>query len=76
MNIAQSPGRNVAALNRLGSSFPLFQPLLDANSPPNDWAIAITYGGGGLNAPSLIAADATGSVWITNKGNASVSKLE
>jgi hypothetical protein len=76
MNIAQSPGRNVAALNRLGSSFPLFQPLLDANSPPNDWTIAITYGGGGLNAPSSIAADATGSVWITNKGNSSVTKLD
>ncbi len=76
MNIAQSPGRNVAALNQLGSSSPLFQPLLDAGSPPNDWTIAITYGGGGLNAPSSIAADATGSVWITNKGNSSVTKLD
>jgi len=76
MNIAQSPGRNVAALNRLGSNSPLFQPLLGANSPPNDWAIAITYSGGGLNAPSSIATDATGSVWITNKGNSSVTKLD
>jgi streptogramin lyase len=74
MNIAQSPGRNVTALNALRS--PLFQPTLDVNSPPNDWAIAITYVGGGLNAPSSIAADATGSVWITNKGNSSVTKLD
>jgi hypothetical protein len=76
MNIAQSPGRNVAALNALRSSSPLFLPALDVNSPPNDWAIAITYVGGGLNAPSSIAADAAGSVWITNKGNSSVTKLD
>lgn len=76
MNIAQSPGRNVTNLNKLRSADPVFEPSLDVNSPPNDWTIAITYVGGGLNAPTSIAVDATGSVWVTNSGNASVTKLD
>ncbi|MGD0798108.1 MAG: hypothetical protein ABR910_10325 [Acidobacteriaceae bacterium] len=75
MNIAQSPGRNVANLNKLRSSSPVFQPALNVNSPPSAWTIAITYVGGGLSTPSSIATDATGAVWVSNKGNASVTKL-
>jgi hypothetical protein len=76
MNIAQNPGRNVANLNKLRSASPVFEPALDVNSPPNDWTIAITYTGGGLNAPTSIAADAAGAVWISNGGNSSVTKLD
>jgi streptogramin lyase len=76
MNIAQSPWRNVAAINALRTGTPQFTPVLNVNSPPNDWTIAITYTGGGLNAPTSIAADATGAVWVTNSGNASVTKLD
>lgn len=76
MNIAQNPGRNLASLNKLRSASPVFQPALDVNSPPNDWTIAITYTGGGLNAPTSIAADAAGAVWISNSGNSSVTKLD
>ncbi len=76
MNIAQSPGRNVAALNSSRTGTPQFVPVFNVNSPPNDWTIAITYSGGGLNAPTSIAADATGAVWVTNSGNASVTKLD
>jgi streptogramin lyase len=76
MNIAQSPGRNVANLNKLRSSSPVFQPALDVNSPPSAWTLAITYVGGGLNTPSSIAVDAAGAVWISNKGNSSVTKLD
>jgi hypothetical protein len=76
MNIAQSPGRNVANINKLRSANPVFEPSLDVNSPPNDWTIAITYTGGGMNAPSSIAADAAGAVWVTNSGNSSVTKLD
>jgi streptogramin lyase len=75
MNIAQAPGRNVANLNKLRSANPVFQPALDVNSPPNDWTIAITYGGIGLNAPTSIATDAAGAVWVTDQGNSSVTKL-
>jgi streptogramin lyase len=76
MNIAQSPGRNVKNLNKLRSADPVFEPSLDVNSPPNDWTIAITYTGGGLSAPTSIAADAAGAVWVTNNGNSSVTKLD
>jgi streptogramin lyase len=76
MNIAQNPGRNVASLNKLRSASPVFEPALDVNSPPNDWTVAITYAGGGLAAPTSIAADAAGAVWISNSGNASVTKLD
>ncbi len=75
MNIAQSPGRNVANLNKLRSSSPVFQPALNVNAPPGAWTIAITYSGGGLSTPTSIAADATGAVWVSNKGNATVTKL-
>jgi hypothetical protein len=76
MNIAQSPWRNVAAINALRTGTPQFTPVLNVNSPPNDWTLAITYTGGGLSAPTSIAADATGAVWVTNSGNASVTKLD
>jgi hypothetical protein len=75
MNMAQSPGRNVAGLNKLRSPQPVFEPSLDVNAPPNDWTIAITYTGGGLNAPASIAMDASGNAWIANSGNASVTEL-
>jgi len=75
MNIAQNPGRNVSSLNQLRSPSPVFQPTLSVNSPPNAWTIAVTYSGGGLNAPTSIAADAAGAVWISNSGNSSVTKL-
>jgi hypothetical protein len=76
MNIAKSPGRNVPALLALRTGTPQFSPVLNVNSPPTDWTIGITYTGGGLNAPSSIATDATGAVWVTNSGNASVTKLD
>jgi hypothetical protein len=76
MNIAKSPGRNVASLLALRSGTPQFSPVLNLTALPTDWTIGITYTGGGLNAPSSIAADATGAVWVTNSGNASVSKLD
>jgi hypothetical protein len=76
LNIARNPGRNVAALNMLPSTSPVFQPTLAANSPPNDWTIAITYNGGGLSSPTSIATDASGSIWVTNSGNSSVTKLD
>jgi len=76
MNIAQNPGRNVSQLNKLRSGSPVFSPAFDVNTAPNAWTIAITYTGGGLNAPSSVATDANGSVWVTNKGNNSVTKLD
>lgn len=72
MNIAQSPGRNAAALWGLVKGT-AFQSTL--NAAPSAWTIAIAYVGGGLNSPSSIAADAAGDVWVSNHGNSSVTEL-
>jgi len=76
MNIAQNPARNVAYLNDLRDASAPFQSTLDINSPPSAWTIMISYTGGGLNAPSAIATDSSGNVWVTNSGNNSVSKFQ
>ncbi len=77
MYIAQNPSRNVANLNKLRSASPAFQPAFNVNSPPNAWTLAITYTGGGtLSSPEAIATDASGNVWVTNPGNASVTQLD
>jgi sugar lactone lactonase YvrE len=41
-----------------------FTPVL--TSPPNDWSLALSFNGGGLNGPVAIAIDANGQVWVTN----------
>jgi streptogramin lyase len=50
--------------------------VLNVNSPPNAWTIAITYTGGGISAPSGVAVDQTGNVWLSNSGNNSVTRLD
>lgn len=64
INIAQNPGANVITLFGLATPRNPFQPSL--SNPPNDWTIAIEYTGGGLTAPTGIAADAVGNVWVTD----------
>ena len=75
MQIAQNPARNVAKLNALRSSSPVFQPALNVNSAPTDWTIAINYTGGGLSSPQAIATDQSGNVWVANSGSSSVSEF-
>ena len=74
LNLAQHPTVNVAKLNDLRSASPAFVPSLSVNSPPPAWTIGISYTGG-LNAPSALAVDTAGSVWIANKAGNSVVKL-
>ena len=73
LNIAQNPGNNVSTLFLQSSPQGAFQPTL--GSAPNAWTIAINYVGGGLSSPSGIATDASGNVWLSNKGNNSVTQL-
>ncbi|MDR3735557.1 MAG: polysaccharide lyase family 7 protein [Acidobacteriaceae bacterium] len=63
--IATNPANNVAAIYAMqtGIGAP-FSPSLTA--APFDWTLAITYTGTGLNIPYLLAADASGNLWITN----------
>jgi hypothetical protein len=73
VNIAKSPGTNVASLFSLSSGMAPFQPAL--TQAPNNFLIGVNYSGGGLNAPSGLAVDAMGNIWITNNGNSSVTEL-
>jgi streptogramin lyase len=45
-----------------------FQPGLTA--APNDWTVAINYTGGGLSAPSALAIDQNGNVWVADYNSA------
>jgi hypothetical protein len=74
LNMAQHPVANLSALYQLGTANPPFLP--DLLSAPTDLTIAINYTGGGLNAPSAIAADQSGNVWVTNSSGESVSLFD
>lgn len=73
IEIVQHPGQNVAAIYTVAGATPPFQPTL--TTTPNDWTLAVTYRGGGLSAPSAVAVDADGNVWITNRGANTVTEL-
>ncbi|HKF49539.1 MAG TPA: hypothetical protein VKB38_19420 [Terracidiphilus sp.] len=74
MNIAQNPARNVAALFNLVPPTPVYESVLP--SAPNAWTVAIQYTGGGLNAPTSIAADQAGNIWVANSGASTVSQFD
>lgn len=71
MNIAQNPARNVSDLFMVASATPAFAP--EVGAAPSAWIVAIQYSGGGLNAPTAIATDQSGNVWVTNSGVSSNS---
>ncbi len=77
INIAHNPGANIAALYGTGPANLAFQPTLLFQ--PNDFTIAITFTGGGLDgtgfAPEGVAIDAAGNVWVPNYGSSSVSEF-
>ncbi len=77
INIAHNPGANVATLFGLVPSNLPFQPTL--LYAPNDFSIAITYTGGGLDgtgfAPEGVAIDAAGNVWVPNYNSSSLSEF-
>ena len=73
LNIAQHPNTQTANLTYLASPSSPFQPTLIA--APSDFSLVVTYSGGGLSQPKAIALDSSGSVWLPNAGNSSVTKL-
>ncbi len=76
LNIAQNPIQNVAALNLLSVGRGPYQPTL-GNIPPAAWTLAIRYTAANtLSAPVGLAADQSGSVWITNRGSSTVTRLD
>jgi hypothetical protein len=75
VNIARNPGANIGNLYALQTASAPFQPALSA--APNDFTVAVSYTGAGMNGPLPIAIDASGNVWIGNTatGANSVSKF-
>ena len=73
INIAHNPSANVGNLFGLQAGSPPFVP--DQGVAPNDFTIAISFTGGGLNEVSAVAVDASGNVWAANIGGNSISKF-
>jgi sugar lactone lactonase YvrE len=63
LNVARNPGNSVAAIYAQQTSGP-FTPALTA--APSDWTLFINYSGGGVNVPSGLGIDSTGSIWVTS----------
>jgi sugar lactone lactonase YvrE len=76
INIAHNPAANTTELFALSTPSAQFPPAL--SSAPNDWLIAVSYTGGGLDAtcdedptvgscyPSSVGIDSQGNIWIAN----------
>jgi streptogramin lyase len=64
LSIAKNPGSNVGTLFGLTTAAAPFAPSL--TTPPNDFALAVTYTGGGLKSPGAVVIDASGNAYTTN----------
>jgi streptogramin lyase len=64
LNIALRPGSNVGAVFAAAPATGPFQTGL--GQAPNDWTMSLTFLGGGLDVPTALAIDSTGSVWVAN----------
>lgn len=64
MDIARTPGTNVASIFSLGTGSTAYSPVL--SSAPDDWSMFATYSGGGMNGPTSVSIDSQGNVWIAN----------
>jgi len=72
-NIAQNPAINVQALFNLAAAQPVYAPSLV--QAPSDWLLAVKYKPAGLSSPSAVVADASGNMWVTNKGGNNLVEL-
>ncbi|MGA3032869.1 MAG: carboxypeptidase regulatory-like domain-containing protein [Terracidiphilus sp.] len=73
INIAHNPGANVGTLYGLATASAPFEPALQL--APNDFTIAVSYTGGGLNDPAGVAIDASGNAWTANYTGNSLSEF-
>ena len=71
--IAHIPWAIVSFLYGLQTGASPFQPTLSA--APNDFTIAISYTGSGLDGPAGLAVDKSGNVWVANLSGNAVSEF-
>ncbi len=64
MNIAKSPGANIATIYALSGASAAYAPSLRA--APSDWTLFASYNGGGMNGPSSLSIDSQGNIWVAN----------
>ena len=67
LSVAQHPGANTTAVYNATQLATAYTPALSA--APGDWALYVSYGGGGMNLPSGLGIDSTGQVWVANYQN-------
>jgi streptogramin lyase len=67
VNLVKQPGTNVGTLYALAGSSTAYTPALA--SAPQDWMLPVIFGGGGMDSPSAISIDSTGTVWVANYFN-------
>jgi streptogramin lyase len=73
VNIAQNPGSNVSALLGLTTPQSPFQPTL---AMVTDFTMGVTYPVGATSStPSALAVDASGDIWVADKGANAVTEL-
>jgi hypothetical protein len=72
INIARNPSRNVSAIISNASGYAVFAPTIPS---ANDLTLAVTYTGSGLSAPSALAVDSSGNIWVTNATGNSVTEV-
>ncbi len=63
-NLARAPAAEAASLFTQSQASSAYAPALAKT--PADWTLFITYSGGGLNSPSGLGVDSSGSVWVAN----------
>jgi hypothetical protein len=73
INIAHNSGSNIAALYGNPTPTSPFNPTL--GSQPNNFALALSFSGGGMSQTLGVAIDAAGNAWIANYGAAAVAEL-
>ena len=64
LNIVKNPGNNVALVFNTISAQAPFPNLL--TRAPSDWTMSLTVTGGNVNAPTSLAVDADGNVWVAS----------
>lgn len=72
ISIARNPGTQVSNLLGLGSGKPAFATTF---TTANDLTLAVTYSGNSISAPSALAVDASGNVFVANSTGNSVTEL-
>lgn len=78
LNIAHNPGPGPTIMGNLFGLQTPSSPFQSAlSSAPNDFTIAISYSGAGMNGPVPVVIDKSGDVWVGNaaSGANSVSEL-